>query len=258
MYEVHVRAVGYQPDYQLVDVLAIPTAYVAFVLKPDKSSNASAVPPEGPGASISAVDANVPESARKELESAQQLLTQGKDVDKGIALLKKAVAEYPQYSQAYVLMGVAYSSQKKWNEPEKSLHKAVEANQDNAAAYLALGAVDNETKSYAEANKYLTKAVQMAPDSADAHFELGRSYWGLGNWQLADQEVTKANQLRPDNAAQHVVMGNILLRERNATGALKEFQTAVQLDPNGPMAQPTRQMIDRIETALKQAESKKP
>jgi hypothetical protein len=47
-------------------------------------------------------------------------------------------------------------------------------------------------------------------------------------------------------------MGNILLREHNAEGALKEFKEALRLDPTGPTAEPTQQMIARIEAALQQ------
>jgi cytochrome c-type biogenesis protein CcmH/NrfG len=79
----------------------------------------------------------------------------------------------------------------------------------------------------------------------------------LQRWDVADQHVSKANQLRPNNAGQHVMMGNILLRERDAMGALKEFKQAVQLDPQGSMAAPSQQMVDKIEAALKHAANQK-
>jgi len=256
VYEVHIRAVGYERDYQTVDLISITQGYISFVLKPEATSKAPVVPPEGPGAMVSAADANIPDSARKSFEAAEQLLQSGKDFDKSMALLKKATSEYPQYSQAYLVMGVAYSSRKNWSEAETALQQAIKANEKNAAAYVALGAVKNELQHYDDSAKYLLKAVQLAPDSADAHFELGRTYCGLANWQAADEQMGKANQLRPGNAEQHIMLGNILLRERNAPGALKEFQEGLRLDPQGPLAEPTRQMIERIQTALKQAENK--
>src|SRR5262249_53702051 len=157
---------------------------------------------------------------------------------------------YPNYSEAYLLMGVAYSSQRKWDDAEKALQKTIELNKKAGGAYVALGSVENEKKEYAQAEKYLLKAVELAPNSADAHFELGRAYWGQQRWDVADQHVSKANQLRPGNAGQHVMLGNILLRERDAVGALKEFKQAVQVDPKGPLAPPAQQMVDKIEAAL--------
>lgn len=258
LYEVHIRAVGYQPDFQDVDLTAMPSAYLMFSLKPDMTFKTPAVPAAGPGATVSAAEANIPASARKNFQDAEQLLQSGNDFDQALALLKKAVAEYPLYSDAYLVLGVAYSSHRNWADAENALQQAIKANDNNAAAYVALGAVKNETQSYDDAAKYLLKAVQLAPESADAHLELGRSYYAQKNWQSADAELTKANALRPTNASQRVLMGNVLLRERNAPGALREFQEAVRLDPDGPMAAPAKDVIQKIETALQQSQVQPP
>jgi len=250
-YRVIVRAPGYLEDNQEADLSRFPTTYLTFVLKPDTSRKTPTVPAGGPAESVSALDTAAPSGAHQNVENARDLMTKG-NVDESLKLLKKAVGEYPKYPEAYLLMGVAYSSQKKWDDAETSLQKSVELNQQNGAAYVALGAVENEKKKYPEAEKYLLKAATLSPDSADVHSELGRTYWALSRWQEADQHMAKAIQLRPDDAGAHILMGNIQLRERNAEGALKEFQEAVRLDPKGPLADSTRQMITRIETALKQ------
>jgi Flp pilus assembly protein TadD len=257
MYEVRVSAVGFLPDSQSVDLVSIPNAYLTFTLKPDPSYGNASASPAGPGGVISALDAGAPEPARKDLESGRDLLTKGKDLKGSIKFFKKAISQYPQYPEAYLLMGVAYSSQKNWDDAEKSLRKAIELNDASPMAYISLGSVENEKKNYADAEKLLLKAVQMSPESADANFELGRTYWGLERWDAADRYVAKAIELRPNDADQHILMGNVRLRERNAEGALKEFQEAVRLDPKGPMAEPTREMIGRIQAALKQAEKQK-
>ena len=258
IYELHVRAFGYLPESQTVDLTVSPSAYLNFTLKPDSSRKDVVVPPGGPGETINApLDPDAPDDARKDLEDGRHLLSGGKELDKSIDLFQKAIQRYPQYSEAYLLMGVAYSSQKKWDDAEKALQKTIELNKNAGGAYVALGSVENEKKEYSEAEKHLLKAVELSPNSPDAHFELGRAYWGLQRWDVADQHVSKANQLRPNDAGQHVMLGNILLRERDAVGALKEFKQAVQVDPKGPLASPSQQMVDKIEAALKQAEAQK-
>ena len=258
LYEVHVRVFGYLPEEQTVDLTEIRSAYLTFALKPDPSRKDVNVPPGGPDEAIAVpLDPNAPDDARKDFESGRALLSSGKDLDKSVELFKKAIARYPEYSEAYLLMGAAYSSQGKWDEAEKAFRKTIDLKKNVPGAYVALGSIENEKREYGEAEKYLLQAVELSPTSPDAHFELGRTYWGLHRWDVADQQVAKANQLRPDNAGQHVLLGNIKLRERDAVGALAEFKQAVQLDPKGPMAAPTQQMIDKIEAALQAASQKK-
>jgi tetratricopeptide (TPR) repeat protein len=198
----------------------------------------------------------VPDSgdvAGEQLLKAAKLMADSATVGKAIDLLKKVVKKYPQNPTAYMLMGVAYSSQQSWEEAKTALSMALVLQPGNARAYLILGAIENETKAFTEAENHLLKAVALAPAWPDAHVELGQAYIGQERWDLARQQIAMANQLRADNPQQHVLLGNILLRERNAAGALKEFQETVRLDPTGPLAASAGQMIERIEAALKES-----
>jgi hypothetical protein len=81
---------------------------------------------------------------------------------------------------------------------------------------------------------------------------------GLNRWQDADPHAQKAVQLAPDIAEGHVLLGNILLRKQDAPGALREFKESLRLVPNGPLAEPTRQVVSKIEAALKSSKQQTP
>jgi tetratricopeptide (TPR) repeat protein len=210
-----------------------------------------AVLPAHPGATVSAVELAIPAQARKDLSAGKELLEKGQEIDKSIELLQKATREYPRYAEAYLLMGVAYGRQSKWNDAAAALDHAIEINPKYTAAYAVLGALDNQLNKFADAEKPLLKAAELNPDSADVHLQLARTYWGLNRWQDADPHAQKAVQLAPDNADGHLLLGNILLRKRDAPGALREFEESLRLAPNGPLAEPTRQMVSKIQAALK-------
>ncbi|MGZ4788321.1 MAG: tetratricopeptide repeat protein, partial [Terriglobales bacterium] len=88
------------------------------------------------------------------------------------------------------------------------------------------------------------------PASFDAQYQLGRAFYYQRKASDAHQHFQAALQLNPDSAEAHIMMGNTMLRLRNAEAALKEYQEGVKLDPKGPMAEPAKQMIGKIQTAL--------
>lgn len=210
--------------------------------------------PVHPEPTISVVEAAIPSQARKDVSAAKELLEKGQDLDKGIQLLQKAAQEYPKYAEAYLLMGVAYGHQNKWNDASSSLDRAIEINPKYTAAYLALGELDNQQNKFAEAENSLLTAAELNPDSPDVHIQLARTYLGLNRWQDADPHAQKAVQLAPDIAESHVLLGNVLLRKQDALGALREYKESLRLVPNGPLAEPTRQVVSKIEAALKSSQ----
>jgi len=190
------------------------------------------------------------------LEKRKELLSKGTDVGKSIQLFKKAVAAYPSYSEAYLLMGVAYGRQNRWSGASTALNRGIGINPKYTAAYLTLGAFDNQQNKFADAEKPLVKAIDLNSDSADAQLELARAYLGLGRWQDADPHAAKAVELRPENADGHLILGNILLRKRDGPGALREYKESLRLAPNGPLSEPIRQMVAKLEAALNGSQEK--
>jgi hypothetical protein len=47
-------------------------------------------------------------------------------------------------------------------------------------------------------------------------------------------------------------MGNIHLRHRDAASALREFNEYLRLDPQGPFAEPVKEMVEKIHKATGQ------
>ncbi len=246
-YNVRVRAIAYQEYVEEVDLAHSPMGYLTVELKPVPGSTASAAPV----ATVSVETLTAPEGARKNLQNGRELLSKGKDLDKSIQFFKKAIEDYPKYSEAYLLMGVAYSAENNPRDASKALHKAIELNADSVPAYIALGSLQNGQKDFAAAEKSLLKAVELNSDSPEARFQLARAYWAMGRWQDADPHAAKAVQLKPENPDAHVMMGNILLRKRDGAGALKEFQEALRLAPESPLAPNIRQVVTKLEAAMK-------
>ncbi|HYL15320.1 MAG TPA: tetratricopeptide repeat protein [Terriglobales bacterium] len=243
-YVVSIRQPGYQPMSERVDLNMNPTAYVNFELQAERGANP--IPPGGPLATISA---SIPENAAKEFRTGEKLLNEKKDQDGAIKHFRKAIDMHNAFPEAYLMLGLIYLDQKKFEDSQTALQKSAELDPKSGAAYLALGAVLNQERKYEDAEKALNRGLEIAPDASEGQYELAKAYWALGRWQEAEPHAQKAVAAHPDLAPIHVLLGNIALRKNDPQGALKEFQEYLRLDPKGPMADGSRAMVEKIRKA---------
>lgn len=254
IYKVVVHSPGYIDLEEEENLNMMPMAYVSFTLKPDPNYKNPFVN-TAPGGVISAESLQAPEGARKDLESGKALLEKGSDFPKSIEYFKKAVKAYPKYSEAYLMMGLAYRAQHNYEEAGAALRKCVDINPNSGSAYIALGEVQNQKQQYAEAEKSLLKAVALSPESPQAHEELARTYWAVQRWQEAEPHASKALTLAPGSPSAHLIMGNIDLRKRDGQAALQQFQEYLRLAPQGELAPSVRDLVGKLEKALGQGTS---
>ena len=246
VYAVVAHEPGYQDDSQRIDLSTAPTVYITLTLTPLSANNAARKGPAPPGAAVSVAELALPASARKEFEKARELIEKEHNPKQGIPHLRKVVKEAPSFAAAYLLLGTAEMDLRHWKDAQPALEQAVSLDPKAAQALLALGTCYNEQHEFSEAEKPLLQGLKLAPKSAMGHYELAWTYWSQKRWQEAAPHALKAVQLAPALAPAYVVLGNVMLRERNAAGALKAYKEYLSLEPNGAMAAPVRDIIGRI------------
>lgn len=252
VYLVKVKQPGFLDGRARLDLQNTQSGLANIVLKPDPAQTPPAALSRASDSTVSAVDLSVPEPARKEFDLAQECL-QKRDMDTGIAHLKKAIELHGDYPKAYTLLGTALNEQKKWKEAQAALEKAVQLDPKATEALFQLGAALNQQKDYAGAQKAFAKGLELKPDAPTApmaHYELARAYMGLGQWQNAEPHAARAIGAQPEFAMGHVLMGNIDLKKGDGQGAINEFQAYLKLEPNGASAASVRDAIPKIQAAM--------
>jgi tetratricopeptide (TPR) repeat protein len=247
-FHLTIEGQGFRPYSSNIDISMSKMAYEQITLKLDKEPEAKSVPPEGPAGSLNARIAQIPPAARKEFEAGKRRMD-AHDIAGSVPHFHKAIALYPQYAEAYQLLGVVHLESGKLQEAEPELQKSTEIEPNLSTAHFALGVCRNLMAKYGEAETVLLRGLELDPEAADGHYELAKTYWMLGRVQAAETQAEKAVSLRPGLAGAHILLGDIDLHKRDAQGALKEYKEALRLDPKGPMAAPTQQMINKIEQA---------
>ena len=247
-YMVAIRQAGYKEVPTTVDMTYSPTQTVYIDLVPTAAS-AKNLPPGGPADSVTA---NLPasEEGKKALEQGKTALFEKQDPAASLTFFQQLNHSDPDYANGWVLTGTALLKLNKFDPAEKAFRKAIQKAPDAYSANFGLGMTLNQLGRFDDALKPLQKALTVHPDSVEALYEIARSNLGLNHWQDAEPLATKAISLAPNFAPAHVAMGNIYLRKRDAQSALKEFETYLSLDPNGPLAPQTRELANKIKAAL--------
>lgn len=243
-YRLTIEGQGFLPYETYIDISMSKQSFEQITLRYDKRPGAQ--PPAG------TVSADlVPSNARKEFETGQKLINDKKDLDGGIKHLQKAVQLYDKFSEAYLMLGLAYMGQQRFDDAQAALQRSTEIEPNAPGPYFALGTLFNGQKKFPEAEKALTRGLELKPDVAEGQYEIARTYWATGRWQDAEPHAQKAVELQPNLAAAHIVLGNVALRKNDAAAALKEFQEYLRIDPQGPMAPGVTQMVQKLEAAQK-------
>jgi Flp pilus assembly protein TadD len=251
-YVVIIHELGFKEIVKPVDLSLTPSASVMVQLIP-LPGKPNSLPAAGSSAvgPISANDLAVPEAARKEFEQGQKLLQDSHNASKSIGHFQKAIKIDDHFSQAYVLLGLAYLQDKNFKDCRSTLEKGLALDPQSAAGFLTLGACQNQEKDYPGAEKALLRGLELNPESPEGQYELARTYWAMHRWQDAEPHALKAEVLQPKIPGVHVVLGNIYLQKRDNAAALREFNEYLKLEPEGPMSEGVRTMIGKIEKASK-------
>lgn len=239
-YRVILNVPGFRPAQQDADLQVVFRAFLIFELASEKS---------GPTALIDVIDARAPAEAREELIRGRAALGK-KSYDESVAHLQKAIAAYPEFYEAHLLLGTALMDAREWKKAEVAFQRAVKLKAGSAAAMLSLGEVYWRQKRYEEAEKTLLDGLKLDDKSWHGYFTQARLYWDLGNIAKAGPAIGRTLQLKPDFAPAHLLAGNILLRINQQERALAAYQDYLRLEPKGEFAAQTRELVQKLAKAI--------
>lgn len=105
--------------------------------------------------------------------------------DESLAELNQLDALDPGASpgpESLALRGSIYMQQKKWNEAQAAVEKALAASPADAQLHLWLGHTNMELRNFAAAEKELRRSLELAPANSDALHELVSVYYLSGQY----------------------------------------------------------------------------
>jgi tetratricopeptide (TPR) repeat protein len=237
---------GYRTYTGFIDISMSKMSYEGITLQRDRSKDVKDVPPEGPNATVDARVAQIPAEAKAEFQEGQKSLDK-KDGPGAIVHFQKAIELFPNYAEAFQLLGGAYLGGGNLAMAESAFLKAVTIEERMVNAQLALGLTRNLMGKTREAEQPLQRAVQLDPKNPDAHFELAKNQFALQKFPDAEEQAQKSLELKPQNPPVYVVLGYSLLRQKKVSQAEEAFRHFLEMDPKNPMAADVRNVEAMIE-----------
>ena len=156
------------------------------------------------------------------------------DSERAMANLQLAIESEPNNEGLWLSVAGIRLMERKFEEAESALVKALEIEPESAQAYLMRGQIAINRGQEAEAIRLYKQAADMDPGTVGpgAYNALGIVHLVYGRFEEARQAFNDAIRLDSLNGAAHDGLANILIHEGKSEEAMRELQIALRFDPN--------------------------
>jgi tetratricopeptide (TPR) repeat protein len=197
--------------------------------------------------SVAAVDLNVPDSARKEFEQANEDMGR-QDWTRAQQRLNLAISAYPQYAQAYNNLAAVYGHLNDRARERESLEKAVELNDHLVPALVNLAKLCFQDKNAPRAETLLESASRAEPSNAETMTLLAQAQLLNKHFDAAVATAHSVHSMPHQNfAVVHYIAARAFERENRLQDALAELQLFLTEEPKGARADHVREEVAQIQ-----------
>lgn len=204
----------------------------------------------GGPSTVSVADMKVPSKARNELHKAEQNMDK-RNWGEARKQLTKALAIYPEYSQAHMLLGLLNAQEQHPQEAAAEAEKAVQCDPSNAMAFVALASIYNWTQHYADAVRALDTGTRLAPNAWQVYLEMAKAKLGMKEFSAALQQAERAEQLCPTGFPSiHLVKAHALIELKDYPKATAELEQYIRRVPKGSESADARRTLEQVKSFI--------
>jgi tetratricopeptide (TPR) repeat protein len=194
-----------------------------------------------------------------ELARARDLEKSG-NYDQAIIILRHTVETDPTKDLLWAYLGEAYVGAKRYPEAVDAYQKAIAIKGDSALYHNALANAYGKSGQVEKAVAEYNQVAQMDPTIAStAYFNIGAVYTNGGKVDYAIAAFDKSLQLDPNRAEAYYWKGINLMGKATTnndgkfvapSGTAECFQKYLELKPDGPLAQQSKDMLASLGSSV--------
>lgn len=200
---------------------------------------------QGGGVSVSAVNAQAPEDAKKEYEKGREAFSKKKyaEAEKHLA---KAVKIYPQYAVAWDIRGRVQRMQRLDKSAETSFLAAIKADDKFVTPYLQLAGLYAANGLWENSLGATNKVIELDPlHYADAYFLSALALFNLKQFTQAESHIRRTLEIDNDRhfPRAELLLARILQAQGDAAGAAAHLRAYLKAEPSSEEAPLIRQFL---------------
>jgi tetratricopeptide (TPR) repeat protein len=145
-----------------------------------------------------------------------------------IADFNEAIRQRPDYAEAFMFRGAAYSRLETWDQAIASFNQAIILDPTFARAYLLRATAYYELGNTQQALADIQEAVIHDPTLVEAYLYQGFADAQRGNTEAAIINLTEAIRLNPDDLNAYILRGFAYDRAGDFQAAINDFTYVIQ------------------------------
>ncbi|MFW6084284.1 MAG: tetratricopeptide repeat protein, partial [Gemmatimonadota bacterium] len=166
------------------------------------------------------------------------------DIERGIAFLRQAIAEDPDYALAYAALAFAYTAlvggtgaPGHWlDSAEVAARKAIELDPGASESHSSLAVVYWNSGRIEEALDAYGRALELRPNDARSLWGMAFATWLRGELTVALRLAKRAVTLDPAHGNSYALLGRCYMSLKEFEEAERAFRRALQIQPDSPWA----------------------
>ncbi len=154
------------------------------------------------------------------------------NLNEAIQDYSKAIEGDPKFGVAYTRRGLAYIDQANYPSAEQDLKQAISLRSSDASAHYGLGRVYLGEGKVDEALGELNTALSLNRNSAPIHIALGDAYRQQGNTVASLSEYMKAVNIKAENSDAYLKIADIYDERGDLEMSMADLRSGIALNPN--------------------------
>jgi len=196
---------------------------------------------------ISVRELSIPDKARSLYLKAEKKLSKG-EIEKGTALLERAVNLAPHFVAAINRIGTIFHMQKDFRKSEQYFREALQVDPNAYAPLVNLGGSLLAMGRYQEALAINQHAVAVRPRDALANAQLGVTHMSLKDDAKAEEYLIRTKELDPQHFTYpQLALANIYTRQNKLALVLRELREFLKLHPDDVQSNLIKKQIETLQ-----------